>query len=57
MAKLRKAFFSEDGCVLFFWLDTGTLEWILLPDIETDKTRDRPQFSAGEESADETKED
>ena len=33
MAKLKKVFFSEDGCVLFFWLDTGTLEWILLPDV------------------------
>jgi len=33
MAKLKKAFFSEDGAVLFFWLDTGTLEWILLPDV------------------------
>lgn len=33
VAKLKKVFFSEDGCVLFFWLDTGALEWILLPDV------------------------
>ena len=33
MPKLKRAFISEDGAVLFFWLDTGTLEWILLPDV------------------------
>ena len=28
---IHKAFFSEDGSVLFLWLDTGTLEWMLIP--------------------------
>jgi hypothetical protein len=34
MPRLKKVFFSEDGSVLFFWLEAGILEWILLPDIE-----------------------
>lgn len=38
---LKKVFFSEDGAVLWFWLASGTLEWILLPDVEEEEKYDQ----------------
>lgn len=35
MPDLYKVFFSEDGSVLFFLLDVGVLEWVVMPDIES----------------------